>query len=155
MYAKQWTNRQSLEVVSGHRVRRWLASPHNLQVERATLLFDSAHAAVVEGFRATAASARQTLYKAGSVCIDMYIQPKSGSESMMVTGQLMDSLTPSHGMGGVLVSLMCDGNTVSRKKTNAFGEFDFGFEAPRDVQLAFGLDNNGRTVVVPVPDSAA
>ena len=74
---------------------------------------------------------------------------------MVLTGQLMDSMMPTHGISGVPVSLLCDGNTLSRKQTNDFGEFDFGFEAPHDVQLAFGLDNNCRTLVVPVPDTAA
>ena len=125
------------------------------KVEFATLVFDSAQSVIVGGFRGSAASARQLLYKSGSVCVDMYIQPKPGSESMILTGQLMDTMKPTQGIGGVLVSLMCGGNTLSHKETNTFGEFDFGLEAPHDVRLAFELDNDCRTLVVPVPDRTA
>jgi hypothetical protein len=69
---------------------------------------------------------------------------------MVLIGQLMDSTKPTRGLGGVLVRLMCGGNTLSNKETNNFGEFDFGFEAPHDVQLAIGLDDC-RTLLVQVP----
>lgn len=158
-FAKQEPNQQppesSVHVVKASFALRKIRSLETGRVELAKLVFDSALAAAASGFRGSAASARQLLYKSGSVCIDMYIQPKPGSESMVLTGQLMDSMMPTHGISGVPVSLLCDGNTLSRKQTNDFGEFDFGFEAPHDVQLAFGLDNNCRTLVVPVPDTAA
>ncbi len=118
----------------------------------ATLVFDSAQAPVAAGIRGAFACARQLLYKSGSVCIDMRMQPKLGTDSVVLIGQLLDSASPTHGMGDVPVSLVCEGDTVARKKTNNFGEFDFGLEALHHTQLIFGIGKH-RTIVVPVPDA--
>jgi hypothetical protein len=130
-------------------VRR-IARLNTGKIEIARLVLDSAQAITV-GVRGTPATARQLLYKSGSVCIDLHVQPKPGSESIVVVGQLLDSMSPSHAMGNVPVSLLLHGTPVSSKKTNDFGEFDFGFETPEDVQIAFGFQGQ-RTLVVPLPD---
>jgi hypothetical protein len=129
-----------------------LGLAENRNVNMATLIFDSAEQAVAAGIRGTAPCARQLLFRSGSVCVDMRIQPKPGTEGVVLVGQLMDSLHPSHGLGGVPVSLLCGGDTVLHKKTNDVGEFDFGFEDPRDLQLAFGLANRN-VLFVAVPDA--
>lgn len=130
-------------------VRR-IAGLRTGKIEIATLVLDSAQAVTV-GIRGTAATARQLLYKSGSVCIDLHVQPKPGSESVIVVGQLLDSMRPAQAMGNVPVSLLQHGTPVSNKKTNDFGEFDFGFDTPEDVQIAFGFQGQ-RTLVVPLPD---
>jgi hypothetical protein len=152
---KQEPAGSSLHLVKASFALRKIAAFETGNVELAMLVSDSAQSAAAGGFRGATASPRQLLYKSGTVCIDMYIQPRPGSESIVLTGQLMDSMKPNQGIGGVSVSLVSGGNTVSHKETNNFGEFDFGLESPRDVQLAFGLDNNCRTLVVPVPDRTA
>lgn len=121
-------------------------------LEVATLVFDSAQSPVAAGIRGAFASTRQLLYKSGSVCIDMRMQPKPGSDSVVLIGQLLDSASPTHGIGNIPVSLVCEGDTVARRKTNNFGEFDFGFETLHHTQLIFGMGKS-RTVVVPVPDA--
>jgi hypothetical protein len=40
---------------------------------------------------------------------------------------------------------------VSRKQTNQDGEFDFGLEPKRDMQLVFGIGES-RTIVVALPE---
>jgi len=75
-----------------------------------------------------------------------------GSNSVALTGQLLNSKRPAHAMCGIPVTLLCDGDTVSHKKTNAVGEFDFGVEVLRDLQLVFGIGKR-RVIVVSVPDS--
>lgn len=120
-------------------------------LELAKLLFDSALQPMPAGMRGTASIVRQLLYKSGSVCIDMRMQPKPGSDSMILIGQLLDSAKPDQGMRGIPVSLLCHGDTVSRGKTNDVGEFDFGITARRQLQIVFGIGDR-RTIVVPVPD---
>ncbi len=120
-------------------------------LELAKLLFDSALQPAMAGVRGTASISRQLLYKSGSVCIDMRMQPKPGSDSMVLMGQLMDSAKPNQGMSGIAVSLLCKGDTVSRGRTNDVGEFDFGMTAHSQLQLVFGIGDR-RTIVVPVPD---
>jgi hypothetical protein len=121
------------------------------KLELATLLFDSAFELNAAGVRGSSAVVRQLLYKSGSVCIDMRMQPKPGSDSVVLMGQLLDSTKPDHGVSGVPVSLLCQGDTVSRARTNDVGEFDFGITALDHLQLVFGIEGN-RTIIVPVPD---
>jgi hypothetical protein len=121
------------------------------KLELAKLLFDSALQPIAVGVRGTATVARQLLYRSGSVCIDMRMQPKPGSDSMVLLGQLLDSAKPDHGISGVPVSLLSKGDAVSRRTTNDVGEFDFGVDALSHLQLVFGIGES-RTIVVPVPD---
>jgi len=121
------------------------------KLELAKLLFDSALQPITVGVRGSSPVVRQLLYKSGSVCIDMRMQPKPGSDSVVIMGQLLDSAKPDHGVSGIPVSLLCQGDTISRGKTNDVGEFDFGITALDHLQLVFGIGNS-RTIVVPVPD---
>jgi hypothetical protein len=140
-------------VKAGFALRKVVAFPSG-KLDLATLHFDSARQPLAAGMRSGHATARQLLYKSGSVCIDMRMQPTPGSESIVLIGQLLDSMSPGQGMGGVSVSLMSKGDTVSRKKTNDAGEFDFGLEPLRDVQLVFGIGDS-RTIVVSVPEGGS
>jgi hypothetical protein len=119
--------------------------------EIARLLFDSAFQPVTAGVRGTASVVRQLLYKSGTVCIDMRMQPKPGSQSLVLIGQLLDSAKPDHGISGIPVSLLCKGDTLSQSRTNEVGEFDFGVTAADHLQLVFGMAET-RNIVVPVPD---
>ncbi len=119
--------------------------------EIARLLFDSAIQPVTVGVRGTASVVRQLLYRSGTLCIDMRMQPKPGSESMVLIGQVLDSAKPDHGIGGIPVRLLCKGDTLSQSRTNEVGEFDFGVTAADHLQLVFGVADT-RNIVVPVPD---
>ncbi len=131
-------------------VSKLMLKPGKLEI--AKLLFDSALQPVAAGLRGTTAVARQLLYKSGSVCIDMRMQPKPGSDSVVPIGQLLDSAKPDHGISGIPVSLLSRGETVLRRKTNDVGEFDFGIAVLSQMQLVFGI-GKGQTIVVSVPDS--
>lgn len=122
------------------------------KLELAKLLFDSALQPVAAGVRGSSA-VRQMLYRSGSVCIDMRMQPKPGSDSMVLIGQLLDSKKPDHGLSGIPVSLLSEGNTVSRGRTNDVGEFDFGMTELNHMQLVFGIGES-RTIVVPLPENS-
>src|ERR1700680_2068457 len=87
---------------------RQFMSTRTEKFELATLVFDSSQVALTAGVRGGYASARQLLYKSGSVCIDMRMQPKPGSDSVVLMGQLLDSTSPAHGIGDVPVSLLCE-----------------------------------------------
>jgi hypothetical protein len=119
--------------------------------EIARVLFDSALQPVTVGVRGTASVVRQMLYRSGTVCIDMRMQPKPGSESMVLMGQVLDSAKPDHGISGIPVRLLCKGDTLSQSRTNDVGEFDFGVTAADHLQLVFGVADT-RNIVVPVPD---
>ena len=138
-------------VKAGFRMRKVVPFPSG-KLDLAILQFDSAQQPLVAGVRGGGqSSARQLLYKSGTVCIDMRLQPTPGTESMVLIGQLLDSTNPGHGISGIPVSLLSKGDTVSRKQTNQDGEFDFGLESVNDMQLVFGIGNR-RTIVVTVPE---
>jgi hypothetical protein len=122
--------------------------------ELARLVFDNTLQPIAAGMRGSSAVVRQLLYKSGSVCIDMRMQPKPGSDAVVLMGQLLDSAKPDHGVSGIPVSLICEGDTVSRARTNDVGEFDFGLTALDHLQLVFGIGED-RTIIVPVPDGAS
>lgn len=122
------------------------------KLDLATLEFDSNREPIAAGMRSGQATARQLLYKSGSMCIDMRMEPTPGSESVVLIGQLLDSMDPGHGIGGVPVSVLSKGNTLSSKRTNEAGEFDFGLELSNDMQLVFGIGDS-RTIVVSVPNA--
>jgi hypothetical protein len=92
------------------------------QLEVASLVFDSFEPALVAGIRGQSASPRQLLFKSGSVCIDLRVQPTPGTDSVVLLGQLLDSARPTQGLSDILVSLLSEGATISNKKTNDFGE---------------------------------
>jgi len=138
-------------VKAGFRLRKTVPFPSG-KLDLAILHFDSERQPLVAGLRSGGhASARQLLYKSGTVCIDMRMQPTPGSESVVLIGQLLDSVNPGHGISGIPVSLLFKGDTVSRKQTNQDGEFDFGLSLSSDVQLVFGMGES-RTIVVAVPE---
>jgi hypothetical protein len=144
----------SIRLVEASFAIRQLMSAPTKKFELATLVFDSSEVTpITAGVRGSAASARQLLYKSGSFCIDMRMQPKPGSDSVVLMGQILDSSRPAHGIGDIPVSLLCEGDTLSNKTTNQVGEFEFGFGALRDVQLVFGMGES-RLLVVPVPNAS-
>jgi hypothetical protein len=137
-------------VMASFRSRKNQSSLEN-KFELAKLVFDSALQPLAAGVRSNASVVRQLLYRSGTMCIDMRMQPKPGSQTMVLIGQVMDSASPDHGLGGIPVSLLCEGNTLSQSKTNAVGEFDFGLTAADHLQLVFGIEDS-RKIVVPVPE---
>ncbi len=140
-------------VRNSFRLRKVVPFPSG-RLDLATLQFDSNRALLATGTRSVQASGRQLLYKSGSVCIDMRMEPTPGSDSIVLIGQLLDSMNPGQGIADVPVSLLSKGDTLSRKRTNDAGEFDFGLEPAKDMQLVFGIGDS-RTIVVSVPEAGA
>jgi hypothetical protein len=137
-------------VKASFRVRKIVPFPSG-KLDLAMLQFDSDRQPMAAGMRSGQPMARQMLYRSGTVCIDMRMQPTPGSESIVLVGQLLDSMNPGHGISGIPVSLLSKGDTVSHKQTNHLGEFDFGLEKSGDLQLVFGIGDS-RTIVVAVPE---
>lgn len=121
------------------------------ECELVQLVFDSASQLAAPGLRATSSVVRQLLYRAGDVCIDMRMQPRLGSESTFLIGQLLKSSQPEHGLSGIPVSLLREGKTLSLARTNDVGEFDFNIvDCGSEMQLVVGMAER-RKIVVPLP----
>ena len=132
------------------------SSPHSaagIELEIAHLAFDSFMQAELAGVRGSSNSAaRQLLYKCGTLCIDMRLEPQPGSNYVVLVGQLVDAHSPLEACEDINVSLVGDGDKLSETTTNNFGEFHFGFESVKHMQLFFGMDRT--SLVVPLPDAA-
>jgi hypothetical protein len=86
------------------------------------LLFDSLRQPLPEGVRSSAPSPRQLLFGAGSLRIDLRMEPRMDSENVALIGQILDSANPGDSDGGSVVLLKA-GTPVAEARTNSFGEF--------------------------------
>jgi len=126
------------------------SAPEGLEI--AQLAFDSFEQAGLAGIRGASSSVpRQLLYKCGTLCIDMRLEPKPGSNYVVLVGQLIDAKKPLKGFEDVQVSLLSEGDKLSETTTNKFGEFHFGFESVKHMQLFFGIEQ--KALVVPLPEN--
>jgi hypothetical protein len=100
------------------------------------VLFDSFLQPATAGARSRATGARQMLYRADSFQIDLQIEPKPGSNHMVVTGQMMDVSTPEIVSSGVQVKLSNFRENVIYTVTNEFGEFRCEIDNSDDLELS-------------------
>jgi hypothetical protein len=99
------------------------------------VLFDSFLQPAVPGARSMVTGTRQMLYRADSYQIDLQIEPKPGSNLLMITGQMMDVSTPEMVSCGVQVKLSnLRGNSIYAM-TNEFGEFQCEIDNSGDLEL--------------------
>jgi hypothetical protein len=99
------------------------------------VLFDSFLQPAVAGARSVVIGTRQMLYRADPYQIDMQIEPKQGSNRLVITGQLLDLRHPGVTGRDIQVTLSNRrGNTVMTSTTQ-FGEFSGEIENSGDLEL--------------------
>jgi hypothetical protein len=99
------------------------------------VLFDSFLQPAVAGARSIVIGTRQMLYRADPYQIDIQIEPKPGTNRLVITGQLLDLSNP--GVIGRDIQITISnhsGNTVV-VATNQFGEFSGELENTDDLEL--------------------
>jgi hypothetical protein len=100
------------------------------------VLFDSFLQPAVAGARSVVIGTRQMLYRADPYQIDIQIEPKPGSNRLVITGQLLDLSHPGVIGRDIQVTLSNRrGNTVLAT-TNQFGEFSGEIENSGDLELS-------------------
>jgi hypothetical protein len=100
------------------------------------VLFDSFLQPAVAGARSVVIGTRQMLYRADPYQIDIQIEPKPGSNRLVITGQLLDLSHPGVIGRDIQVTLSNRrGNTVLAS-TNQFGEFSGEIENSGDLELS-------------------
>jgi hypothetical protein len=100
------------------------------------LLFDSLAQPVTAGARASVASARQLLYRVGTVYVDMRVDSEGNSEQAALVGQMLDSAHPGHPVAGVPVVLMDGRKNVASTISNNNGEFHLAFLIKNNLRLS-------------------
>lgn len=99
------------------------------------VLFDSFREPAVAGARSVVIGTRQMLYRADPYQLDIQIEPRPGSNRMVVTGQLLDLSHPGVLGRDIQVTLSNRrGNTVV-VATSQFGEFSGEIENSGDLEL--------------------
>ncbi|HEY6388596.1 MAG TPA: hypothetical protein VIX91_23195 [Candidatus Acidoferrum sp.] len=100
------------------------------------VLFDSLLQPAVAGARSIVIGTRQMLYRADPYQIDIQIEPKPGSNRLVITGQLLDLGHPGVIGRDIQVTLSNRrGNTVLAA-TNQFGEFSGELDNSGDLELS-------------------
>jgi hypothetical protein len=110
------------------------------------ILFDSFLQPAVAGARSVVIGTRQMLYRADPYQIDIQIEPKPGSNRLVITGQLLDLSHP--GVIGRDIQLTLSnhrGHSVVAA-TNQFGEFSGEIENSGDLELS--IPGNGEQPIV-------
>jgi hypothetical protein len=100
------------------------------------VLFDSFLQPAVSGARSVVTGTRQMLYRADPYQIDIQIEPKPGSNRLVITGQLLDLSNPGVIGRDIQVTLSNHRGHSAIAATNQFGEFSGEIENSGDLELS-------------------
>jgi hypothetical protein len=95
----------------------------------APLVFDSFNQPMYAGVRSIGVSARQLLYRAGDVDVDIKIESREANDRLTLAGQVLSSATKF--FDNTPVRLESRGFNCYKTRTNVVGEFWFD-EVPKD-----------------------
>jgi hypothetical protein len=116
------------------------------------VLFDSFLQPAVAGARSVVIGTRQMLYRADPYQIDIQIEPKPGTNRLVITGQLLDLSNPGVIGRDIQVTLSNRrGNTVLAP-TSQFGEFSGEIENSGDLELSVP-GNADQPIVISLRDA--
>lgn len=116
----------------------------------ASLVFDSFANAATAGVRSAAVNARQLLYSANDITIDLRFEFQPMKSRAVVVGQVLENRNAS-GLPIPLLLFNDRGAAVMETETSEFGEFQFEFDTNERLRLSFELSSN-RRVQVPLSD---
>jgi hypothetical protein len=100
------------------------------------VLFDSFLQPAGAGARSVVIGTRQMLYRADPYQIDIQIEPKPGSNRLVITGQLLDLSHPGVIGRDIQVTLSNHRGHSVIAATNQFGEFSGEIENSGDLELS-------------------
>ena len=111
------------------------------------VLFDSFREPAVAGARSVVIGTRQMLYRADPYQLDIQIEPKPGSNRLVITGQLLDLSHPGNIGRDIQVSLSNHRGHSVIAATNQFGEFSGEIENSGDLELSIPGDGDQPIVI--------
>jgi hypothetical protein len=120
--------------------------------EMAQLIFDSFAQPQLQGVRSAQVTARQLLYKAGPLLIDMQLLPLENSSRRSLTGQVMNENQAESEMDALHVHLLSGRKELAHTHTDRFGEFYIEYDPQRDLQLSLEVSPS-KDVFVPLDES--
>ena len=141
----------ALRIAESYFIPQKLAFRETPGLQLARLTFDSIEHHALQGVRGFDQAARQLMYQCGEVFVDMRFEPKSASNWVTVTGQLVDSRLPEGGVAGITVSLLSRHNSLLSTTTNQLGEFRFFYQEVDRLRVLIELADS--TLLVLLPDA--
>src|SRR6476659_10241184 len=102
------------------------------------LVFDSFSQPALAGVRsASAAAARQMVYEAEGMMVDLRFDRPTHSKCISLIGQVLDKRVPRVSLANAAVMLWTEkGMVLAETKTNAVGEFHLEFEVQNRLRLS-------------------
>ena len=111
----------------------------------ANLIFDSFSQPALAGVRSVAAAARQMVYEAEGLTVDLRFDGPPQSNRVHLIGQVLDRRTPRASIVDAAVMLWTDrGLSIVETRANEFGEFNLEFEAQDQLRLSVEI---GKTLI--------
>jgi hypothetical protein len=92
------------------------------------------------------------MYKAGSLLIDMQLQPLENSSRRSLTGQVMNENQADREMDTLHVHLFSGRKELAHTHTDRYGEFYVEYDPQRDLQLSLEV-SPGKDVFVPLDEA--
>jgi hypothetical protein len=112
-------------------------------------VFDSFSLGTLDGIRGAGTAPRQLLYNSYSVFVDLRLEQKPGSDSIALTGQVVDAQLTDGILEEIPVLLFSKGDMELETTTNRFGEFTFSFKAAGHLGLLLSLKEFGLLLMLP------
>ena len=111
------------------------------------VLFDSFLQPAVAGARSVVIGTRQMLYRADPYQIDIQIEPKPGTNRLVITGQLLDLSHPGIIGRDIQITLSNHRGHSVIAATSQFGEFSAEIENSGDLELSIPGDGDQPIVI--------
>ncbi|HJT70067.1 MAG TPA: hypothetical protein VJ731_07705 [Terriglobales bacterium] len=103
----------------------------------AKLVFDTLARPALAGVRSAAAAARQMVFEADGLAVDLRFDGPGLSRTIFVTGQVLDRRVPRAAVENSPVILWtAKGMALAETRTNAFGEFNLELEPQHNLRLS-------------------
>ena len=125
-------------------------SPEQRPSVLASLLFDTFAQPLPTGVRSGAAVARQLVYEAEGLTVDLRLDPQPQSSKICVVGQVLDKGVPRISLSSASIMLWTEkGQPLLHVSANEHGEFQLEFNAQENLRLS--IDAAGRkTIRIPL-----
>src|ERR1700674_1344368 len=116
----------------------------------ARVISDSLRDPLPAGVRGLQDRSRRLLYAAGSLTVDLLVEPEADSNRIALWGQILDSARPDRRFAGVSVTLQGWKGPVAQATADEFGEFelDFNFESNLSLEIRIAETHY---ITVPLP----
>jgi hypothetical protein len=103
----------------------------------AALVFDSVTQPLPAGVRGGAINARQVIYEAEGLTVDLRFERKQLSNLVCVAGQVLDREAPLSWLSNAAIVLLSEkGQMVTKTEANDYGEFQLEFEPQSQLRMS-------------------